>query len=134
MSIVAIRAAAEALRELQQRASMATTAQADGWRHDVVETRREIAGAIGELAELTRGWVPPAEAEQAYAAFRKSVDEVRRALAMHQALWPAVSIDSDQSGFQASVGELRAAYQTFFARLGELERATKSIGIREKLS
>jgi hypothetical protein len=131
MSVPAIRAAAEALRQLQQRASAATAARADGWRHDVVQTRREIAMAIGDLVAMTRGWTPPTEAEPAHAAFRRSVDDVRRALAMHQALWPAVSIDSAQPAFQASVGELRGAYQTLFVRLDELERATKTIGIRE---
>lgn len=123
MSIAALRALVDDLRTIQQRVSAATQHKPADWRQDVVRARRDIAARIGELATLTRQWTPPAHAANTYAAFQASVSTVRRSLAMHQALWPAVAIETDRPEFQESVAELRTAYDDLLARLGALEHA-----------
>lgn len=123
MSIASIRILVDELRSLQQKVSTATRNQQPDWRHQVVDARRDIAAKVGELSNATRKWTPPAHATDLYAKLGESVNIVRRSLAMHQALWPAIKIDTSLPEFQASVGELRGAYDQLIAHLDGLEQA-----------
>ena len=123
MTIAAIRALVDELRRLQQRVSTATLRQLPEWRYEVVDARRDIAARIGELSALARQWKVPPHAAALNAAFIDSIGDVRRALALHQAQWPSVAIDTASSAFQASVGDVRAAYDQLLAHLGKLEQA-----------
>lgn len=126
MTIAAIRALVDELRILQQRVSSATQRQQPDWRFEVVSARRDIAARIGELATLARQWPVPKHAAALNSAFTECVGNVRRALALHQAKWPAIAIDSANRDFQASVSEIRTAYDQLLSLLDELEQAVKS--------
>ncbi len=123
MTIAAIRTLVDELRRLQQRVSTATLRQLPEWRYEVVDARRDIAARIGDLSTLARQWKVPPHAAALNATFIDSIGDVRRALALHQAQWPSVAIDTASAEFQTSVGEIRAAYDRLLALLGELEQA-----------
>lgn len=123
MTIAAIRALVDDLRQLQQRVSTATLRQLPDWRFEVVSARRDIAARIGELSTLARQRAAPETAIAINAAFIDSIGNVRRALALHQAQWPAIAIDSTNPKFQSSVSEIRAAYDQLLALLNQLEAA-----------
>ena len=53
-----------------------------------------------------------------------------QALAMHQALWPAVSIDPQDQQFRASVAQVRTAYETLFASIEALERKVAAANLK----
>jgi len=121
MSLDEIRAAANRLRGLQEKASAAVAAQGKDWQRELVTVRREIADGIAELSAATRAWSPPDEADYELAALTERVGAVRRALAMHQASWPAVSLNPLDPNFKASVAQVREAYDDLFTWLGALE-------------
>ena len=121
MSLKEIRAAANHLRGLQQKASAAVAAQNEGWQRELVAIRREIASGIAELSATARSWSPPDEAGHEQAALVKGVNAVRRTLAMHQASWPAVSLKPLDPDFKASVAQVREAYEALFTQLDALE-------------
>ena len=121
MSLNEIRATANRLRGLQQKASATVAAQGEGWQRELVGIRREIAGGIAELSATARRWSLSDEAGHEHAALVKGVNAVRRTLAMHQALWPAVSLNPPDPDFKASVAQVREAYDALFILLDELE-------------
>lgn len=125
MTIGAIRALVNELRQLQQRISTATLRQQRDWRYEVVNARRDIAARVGELSAMARQWDMPGHATALNAAFIDSIGDVRRALALHQAQWPAIAIDPASADFKASVGEIRAAYDQLLVHLGNLEQAVE---------
>ena len=121
MSLSEIRAAANHLRGLQQKASATVAAQGEGWQRELVAIRREIASGIAELSATTRNWSPPDGAGDEQAALVKGVNAVRRTLAMHQALWPAVTLNPADPDFKASVAQVREAYDDLFTQLDTLD-------------
>ena len=122
MSLDEIRAAANRLRSLQRQASLAVDRRDEEWQRALVSLRRDIASGITELSAATRKLSPPVEARRELAALDQGVSALRRALAMHQASWPAVSVDPRQPDFKASVAQVRGAYDDLFAFLDLLER------------
>lgn len=130
MSLKEIRAAANHLRGLQQKASAAVAAQNEGWQRELVAIRREIASGIAELSATARSWSPPDEAGHEQAALVKGVNAVRRTLAMHQALWPAVSLNPTDSDFKASVAQVREVYDALFTQLDALDGRMARAGLR----
>jgi len=121
MSLDEIRIAAKRLRGLQQKASATVAAQGKDWQRELVAIRREIASGVAELSATTRRWSPPGEDAHEQADLVESVNAVRRALAMHQASWPAVSLKPLDPDFKASVAQVREAYDALFAQLDALE-------------
>ena len=122
MSLNEIRAAANHLRVLQQQASLEVDRRDENWQRALVSLRREIASGITDLSAATRKLSLPEKAGQDLAELDLSVGALRRALAMHQASWPAVLVDPQQPDFKASVALVRAAYDNLFACLDLLER------------
>lgn len=117
-----VRTAANRLRALQQQASSTVEAQDENWQRDLVGIRRELASGIVTLTSSVREWSPPATLDRDHEELGRCVSRVRQALAMHQALWPAVSIDPRDREFRASAGQIRAAYDDLFASLDILTR------------
>ena len=122
MSLNEVRAAANRLRGLQQQASLAVDRGDEEWQRALVSLRRDIATGIAELSAATRKLPPLEEVSRELAALDRGVSALRRALAMHQASWPAVSVDPRQPDFKASVAQVRGAYDDLFACLDLLER------------
>ena len=122
MSPEEIRAAANRLRGLQQQASLAVDRRDEEWQRALVSLRREIASGITDLSAATRKLSPPEEARPEITALDQHVSALRRALALHQASWPAVLVDPRQPDFKASVAKVRGAYDDLFACLDLLER------------
>ncbi len=83
--------------------------QRGDWRRDLVVVRRRLSGVLGEIGETL-------EAERAraptpgLAEFIARFGAVRRALARHQASWPASVLDTGNPAYAASVQELWNAF------------------------
>ena len=121
MSPEEIRAAANRLRGLQQKASLAVDRRDEEWQRALVSLRREIASGITDLSAAVRKLSLP-EASPELAALDLGTSALRRALAMHQASWPAVLVDPGRPDFKASVALVRGAYDDLFVCLDLLER------------
>lgn len=117
-----IRDAANRLRGLQRQASTTVDRQDQDWQRTLVGIRRQTAAGIAELSAAARVWSAPGEADEEYSTLGRAVNKVRRTLAMHQALWPAVSIDPSDPQFRASVVQVVTAYDELFANLDAIER------------
>lgn len=122
MSLDEMRTTANRLRGLQQQASLAVDRRDEEWQRALVSLRRDIATGIAELSAATRKLSPREEASRELAALDRSISALRRALAMHQASWPAILVDPRQPDFKASVALVRGAYDDLFACLDLLER------------
>ncbi|WP_218042364.1 hypothetical protein [Sphingobium fuliginis] len=77
-----------------------------------IEQRREISKYRAEIPRLAEQCLESAELRN---AFRARFSALCTALALHQALWPVVAIDSNDQGYQASRDAARAKYREFFA-------------------
>jgi hypothetical protein len=122
-----VRIAVDHLRALQQQASLAVDQADPDWQRILVTIRRQISEGIAQLSAAARAWTPPDNLAVDYGQFVTKVGSVRQALAMHQAVWPAVSIDPRDGGFRSSVEQVRTAYDELFATLATLEMKLKAI-------
>jgi len=93
-------------------ARLATERDGD-WRLRTVRLRRKLQDQIAQIALiLTHLDVAPTMAGE-IESFRRALSALRAQLAMHQASWPAVSIQPDDAEYRASVASLRGANETF---------------------
>lgn len=81
-------------------------------RKGAIEQRRQIATHRNEVARLLQRVDATATLP---ANFRTRFSEFCSALAQHQATWPVVAIDVENSEYLASRAVTRAKYQDFFA-------------------
>lgn len=97
------------LREELAKFRSMTTAIADiGQRTDearkgeLVKLRREYAEQIGKLSGAIEADEGLAANTDLRSEFRKRFSEMRSALALHQANWPAISMDENPVAYRAS--------------------------------
>ena len=102
-------------------ARLATERDGD-WRLRTVRLRRKLQDQIAQIALiLTRLDVAPAMAGE-IEALRRALSALRAQLAMHQANWPAVSLQPDDPEYRASVVSLRRANETLAKAAEQLFR------------
>lgn len=97
------------------------------WRLAIVQKRRALQQQIGAITAAMGDLGPAVSGLAEYEAFRSALSVVRTKIAMHQAEWPAVSIQPGNQSYILSVKGLRAANE-MFARSAEqlLVRLTAS--------
>lgn len=121
VSFADIRTAIDALREVQRAIGETNEKQGERWRYELVRLRRDLAERLGAVYRLSERWSPAPEQTPHKEALRRSLSALRTALAEHQALWPAVSVDIQAPEYRQSVGQLRATY-------AELDETLSRIG------
>jgi len=105
-----LQACAALLETTLRQSPKVNSPQFDDHRREVIQMRRLMAAQLRALA--TAG----AELDDAglQSAFRSEFSAMRAALALHQAMWPVVAIDLNDSAYAASVATTRAANERFF--------------------
>ena len=81
-------------------------------RRQAIQLRRDMSDRIAAIA--LHGREAFARSERAN-EFHKEFSMMRSAMAYHQASWPVVLVDNDDTGYQASVRSVREANQRFIA-------------------
>lgn len=89
------------------------TERQDNWRFTTVQLRRKLQEHIAAIAAATIGLDVGAHAAGELETFRRALATLRTQLAMHQAQWPAVSIQPDDKEYKASTAVLRQANDAF---------------------
>ena len=85
----------------------------DQRRHDLVNLRRELSLQIGIVSGAAeKSFLMTAEADDVR-EFRSLLSAMRRAVALHQANFPAVKLDEQGAGYDMSVRSVREANSQF---------------------
>lgn len=80
---------------------------------EMVQLRRLLSAQIGVIsAEADKGFLAQAE-HDVVRNFRSLLSAMRRAVALHQANWPAVKLDEQNSEYRQSVKSVREANAAF---------------------
>jgi len=82
-------------------------------RRDLIRLRRELAIQYAELNTLVEAWIEESKRPELRGQHRERFSRMRSAAAMHQANWPAVSLDPSSPEFQASAARVREANRTY---------------------
>jgi hypothetical protein len=83
--------------------------------HDLVFWRRKLAEQMQAMALAAESW-PPFQAERSVMdAFRQRFSAFRSALALHQAAFPAVTLDAESAAYAASVARVRDTSEEFMS-------------------
>lgn len=91
----------------------------DQRRFDLVNLRRELALQIGIVSGAAeKSFLITASTEDAR-QFRTLLSEMRRAVALHQANFPAVKLDEQGAGYDMSVKSVREANSKFMQWIKE---------------
>jgi hypothetical protein len=90
---------------------------------ETVELRRQLAHQIGVLSELGRLTLNAPSDQDVYTDFRTRLSAMRSAIALHQAEWPAVALDTAPEEY------LRSAQRVLKAKEAFTPWAIRTIGI-----
>ncbi len=83
-----------------------------GRRGELIALRRQLAERIARVRERgLQAFTDPALSND----FRSRLSQVLNLMALHQAKWPAVSIDSDEIAYRTSAQQLTDANRAFIA-------------------
>jgi hypothetical protein len=80
---------------------------------DLVQSRRLLALKIGEIAAVGNKLFTAFPDKELEAGFRSRLNAMRHAVAMHQADFPAVSLENKNSEFVASARRVRNSNRDF---------------------
>ena len=101
------------LGQIQSRLVAISDRTDDQRRLDLVNLRRELALQIGMVSGAAeKGFLMTASAEDVR-EFRSLLSGMRRAVALHQANFPAVRLDEQGAGYDVSVKSVRDANSKF---------------------
>jgi hypothetical protein len=112
-----------ALREFESTREriVRNSAESDpNWRHTLVNLRRSLQGSVTKMRSSLSVYEIEGGNKDYCAAFGKALSSMRSAIAIHQAEWPAVSIDTGNPDYVASVKKLRAAATDFYTLSADL--------------
>ena len=80
---------------------------------ELVQLRRQLAMQIGVISALAdKNFLPGAE-DIVGREFRSLLSAMRRGIALHQANWPAVKVDEQNSDYRQSIQQAREANSRF---------------------
>ena len=81
----------------------------EGWQKRLVEQRRTLQANIVRLREAGVACDGGRVAGKALAEYQQALSAMRTAMALHQAQWPAVTIDQENPDYQQSQLAVRKA-------------------------
>jgi hypothetical protein len=107
------------LRELRTLEQIQTELTQLSTRHDAarkaetVKLRRQLAHQLGVLGNLGTAVLSVEADKQLYEAYRSRLSVMRSAIALHQAEWPAVTLDDAPQEYHLSAQRVLKAKQEF---------------------
>ena len=81
----------------------------EGWQRRLVEQRRTLQANIVRLREAGAACDGTGTGGEALAEYQQALSAMRTAMALHQAQWPAVTIDQESADYQRSQFAVRKA-------------------------
>lgn len=87
----------------------------DSWKREFVGLRRELQALLSQIGDLSNELAGAGLDAGTSALFRECLVQMRHKVALHQADWPVVHINSDDPVYRASVEGVREANQKFLA-------------------
>lgn len=112
--------------KLHQRMVKAPFRGDDGWKREFVGLRRELQALLSQFGDLSNELAGAGLDAKTSALFRERLVEMRRKIALHQANWPVVQINSDDPPYRASVEGVREANQKFIALADEALKSLRA--------
>jgi hypothetical protein len=106
----------EAVAELERvQAAMAdvTNSGGENWKREFIDLRRQLQAQIGQVARAASACRGLATSDVLARDIQEALSRMRTAVALHQANWPAVSIDPADPGYIKSSASVRAANRAF---------------------
>jgi seryl-tRNA(Sec) selenium transferase len=113
----------EALREFENTRAQIVRNSAESnpqWRQSLVNLRRTLQDSVAKMRAALSVYENDGGNKQYCAAFAKALSSMRNAIAIHQAEWPAVSIEIENPEYNESVQRLRATANDFYTLSADL--------------
>lgn len=107
------RSAVEELETIQQQLASVAKEQGCDWRRELIDLRRKLQMQIGVVAAAIGNTPSLSRDSERGPALSEALSKMRSALALHQANWPAVSIDPASFQYAQSTATVRAANRAF---------------------
>ena len=98
----------------------------DSWKREFVGLRRELQALLSQLGDLSDELAGAGLDDKLSVLFRDCLVQMRRKVALHQADWPVVQIDTDNPTYRASVEGVREANQKFRAVADEALKSLRT--------
>ncbi len=93
-------------------------------RREMIQIRRSLTQQTSDVLALG---LETFEAEKSRVAFRASHSKLRTAMALHQSIWPVSSFRPADPTYEASLCNMRIAYEDFIASVrATLRKAGRS--------
>lgn len=103
----------EEFERLQSSFAQNSGQQDPNWRRNLIGLRRELQDSLIAI----RAALQNLEGDQGHSAatlqLASALSSIRSAIALHQAEWPAVAIDTSDAGYRLAAKELRSATKAF---------------------
>jgi hypothetical protein len=106
----------EAVAELEAiQAAMASLSKQDdsNWRRDFIDLRRRLQSQITQVSLAITRCLPLSRDDRLVRELKDALSRMRTAVALHQANWPAVSIDASSPEYLQSTSGVREANRDF---------------------
>lgn len=96
------------------------------WRRSLIGLRSQLQDHLVGMRTALRACEGAGADAAACSDFARALSDMRSVLALHQAQWPAVAIDTADAAYQRSTDELRRASTGFRATARDLIERLKS--------
>lgn len=108
-----VQRALDQLEKVQEKLADVATRNDDRRKADLINFRRELSHQIAEVGRILEPVITGTGDPELLSIYRKKLSAMRSAAAMHQANWPAVSLDESPAEYAASARGVRDANQEF---------------------
>lgn len=110
-----LRASLEAFESIQSDFARNSDQHDPAWRRHLVGLRKNLQDSLIAIRTALQAYEEKHGRSEAGDALAKGLSAMRSAIALHQAEWPAVAIDTESQAYRAAVRTLRAATREFHA-------------------
>ncbi len=94
-------------------------------RHDLVRLRRQLSEQMPTISAAAEHCAPLIQHPELFREFRERFSAMRSAIALHQARWPAVSIDEGGEPYRQSAAAVRTRNADFLEWMDSLLAAPR---------
>lgn len=108
-----LRASLDAFERIQSDFANNSDQRDPDWRRRLVALRKDLQDSLIAIRTALQAHEEAAGRSEAGDALNKGLSAMRSAIALHQAEWPAVAIDTQSEAYRGSVRTLRAATRDF---------------------